>query len=57
MQSVNSAQFLNVTLLFLSSNHLAASSFPASVILIFPRTSIYPSLKSHKLYLNIEVLN
>ena len=32
MQSVNGAKLLNITPLFLSSIHLAASSSPASVI-------------------------
>ena len=44
MQSVNGAQFLNITPLFLSSNRHAASSFPALVIVIVPLTSIYASL-------------
>ena len=40
MQSVNGAKFLNITPLFLSSNRLAASSFPAPVIVTVPLTSI-----------------
>ena len=57
MQSVNGTQFLKITILFLSSNQLAVSSFPAPVIVIVPFTSIYASLYSHKCDLNIEVLN
>ena len=41
MQSVNGAQFLSTTPLFLKSNHLAASSAPAPVIVIVPLASIY----------------
>ena len=44
MQSVNGAQFLNLTPLFLSSNRFAASSTPAPVIVIVPLTSMYASL-------------
>ena len=44
MQSVNGAQYLNITPLFLSSNRLAASSFPVQLIVIVPLTSIYESL-------------
>ena len=44
IQSVNGAQFLNITLLFLLFNRLAASSTPAPVIVIVPGTSIYASL-------------
>ena len=44
MQSVNRAQLLNITPLFLASNRLTASSFPAPVIVIVPLTSIYASL-------------
>ena len=44
MQSVNGAQFLNITPLTLSSNRLVASSAPAPVIAIVPLTSIYASL-------------
>ena len=44
MQSVNGAQCLNITPLFLSSIGLAASSFPAPVIIIVPLTIIYASL-------------
>ena len=57
MQSVNDAQFLNITPLFVSSNRFAVSFAPAPVIVIIPPTSMYTSLKSHKLHLNIEVLN
>ena len=57
MQSVNDAQYLNITPLFLSSNRLATSSFPALVIVIVPLKSIYALILSHKLDLNIEVLN
>ena len=55
MQSVNVPQFLNITPLFLTSNRFAASSVPASVIVIVPLTSLYASLKPAKLDLNIEV--
>ena len=44
MQSVNNAKFLNNTPLFITSNRLVASSFPAPVIVIVPLTSIYASL-------------
>ena len=57
MQSVNGAQFLNIPLLFLSSNRFATSSAAAPVIAIVPITSMYASLQSHKLHINIEVLN
>ena len=43
MHSVNGAQFLNVTPLFLSSAHLAAPSSPAPVIVIVPFASMYES--------------
>ena len=43
MHLVNGAQFLNITPLFLSSNHLAASSSPEPAIVIVPFTSIYAS--------------
>ena len=57
MQSVNGAQFLNITHLFLPSNLFAASSAPTPVIVIVPLTSMYVSQQSHKLDLTIEVLN
>ena len=41
MHLVNGAQFLNITPLFLSSNHFAASSSPAPVIVIVPFASMY----------------
>ena len=41
MQSVNGAQFLNITPLFLSNNHLVASSFPAPVTAIVSLKSIF----------------
>ena len=44
MQSVNGAQFLNITPLFLSPNRFAASSASATVIVIVPLASIYASL-------------
>ena len=55
MQSVNGAQFLNITFLLA----LFASTLAAAVLLtdIFPLTSIYASLQSHKLDLNVDVLN
>ena len=37
---VNGAQFLNATLLSLSSVCLAAASFPSPVIVIFPLTHL-----------------
>ena len=40
MQSVNGEQFLNITPLFVSSNHFTASSAPAPVIVVVPRTSM-----------------
>ena len=40
IQLINGAQFLNITLLFLSSACLAAASFPAPAIVIFPLTRI-----------------
>ena len=55
MQSVNGAQFLNITFLLV----LFASTLAAAVLLtdIFPLTSLYASLQSHKLDLNVDVLN
>ena len=44
MQSINGAQFLNITLLLLSSARFAASSAPAPVIVIVPLTCMYASL-------------
>ena len=44
IQLINGAQFLNITPLFLSSACLAAASFPAPAIVIFPLTRIYASL-------------
>ena len=44
MQSVNGAQFLNITPLFLSFNPFAASFAPAPVIVTVPLTSMYASL-------------
>ena len=44
MQSVDSAQFSNISPLFLSSSRLAASCLPAQVIIIVPLTSIYAFL-------------
>ena len=55
MQLVNGAQFLNITFLMV----LLAAAPSAAVLLtvIFPLTSIYATLPSHQLYLNIVVLN
>ena len=55
MQLVNGAQFWNITFLLV----LFAAAPAASVLLtvIFPVTSIYASLQSHKLDLSIDVLN
>ena len=44
IQLINGAQFLNTTPLFHSSACLAATSFPAPAIVIFPLTRIYASL-------------
>ena len=44
MQSLNGSQFLNIAPLFLSSNRLAASSFPVPVVLIVPLETISVSL-------------
>ena len=44
IQLVNGAQFLNIAPLFLSSACLAAASFLAPTIVIFPLTKIYTSL-------------
>ena len=49
LQLINGAQFLNITSLFLSSTCLAASSAPASGIVILPLKIVYASLESHKL--------
>ena len=43
MYLVNSAQFLNVTPLFLSFARLAAASSPAPVIVTVPLASMYES--------------
>ena len=43
MHVVNEAQFLNMTPLFRSSNHFAASSSPAPVIVIVTFTIVYAS--------------
>ena len=43
MHLLNGAQFLNVTLLFLSSAHLATASSPAPVIVFVPFKSMYES--------------
>ena len=55
MQLVNSAQFLNITF----SLALFAAALPAAVlrIVIVTLISIYASLQSHKIGLNIEVLS
>ena len=57
MHLVNGAQFLNITLLFLSSNRFTASLSPASVIVMVPFTSMYASVYSHKLDFSIVFLN
>ena len=44
MHSVNGAQLLTITLLFLSSACFTASSAPNPSIAIVPLTSIYASL-------------
>ena len=55
IQIVNGAQFLNIAFLLV----LFALASAAAVLLtvIFPLTSIYASLKSHKLDLSIAALN
>ena len=50
MQLVNGA-------LFLKANFLSYASLFGSVKVIFPSTTIYASLKSHRSDLNIDVLN
>ena len=57
MQSVNGAEFLNITPLFLSSIRFAASSASAPVIVIVPLTSKYGLLSLHKHDFNNEILN
>ena len=54
MQSVDGAQFLNITFLLV----LFASASAAAVLLTdtFPLASIYASLQSHKLDLSIDAL-
>ena len=54
MQSVNRAQFLNITFLFLL---LGAAVYVVFGTVIVPLTSMYAWLKSRKLDLNIAVLN
>ena len=44
MQSVNGAQFFNITSLSLSPNCFGASSASASIIAIVPLTSVYALL-------------
>ena len=55
MQSVNGAQFLNITFLF----ELFAAASAAAVLLtvIFYLTSIYASLQSYRLDFNIIASN
>ena len=53
MQLVNGIQFLNTTFLLA----LFVDAAVASATVIVHLTSIYASLSSHKLDLNIEVLN
>ena len=55
MQSVNGAQFLNITFLLV----LLASALGPAVLLtdISPVTSRYVSQQSHKLDLRIDILN
>ena len=54
MQLVNGTEFLNITFL---SALFGAAAVPVSETVIAPLTSIYASLWSHKLGLNIEVLS
>ena len=54
MQLVNGAEFLDITFLL-----VLFAAAPEAVVLtvIFPLTSIYASLESHKLDLSMAVLN
>ena len=54
MQLGNEARFLNITFIFLL---VGAAAVPVLLTDIFPITSIYASLQSHKLDLSIAVLN
>ena len=54
MQLVNGVKFLNITFL---SVLFGAAAVPVFTTVIDPLTSIYASLQSHKLDLNIEILN
>ena len=56
MQSMDGAQSLNITPLFLFSNRFVASSALAPSNVIDPLTSMEASLYSHKIDLKIEVL-
>ena len=55
MELVNGEQFLNIT--FLIVLFTAAPSAAVLLAYIFPLTSTYASLSSHKLDLSIDVLN
>ena len=57
MQSVNGAQFLNITSLFILHNHFALSSAHATVIVTAPLNIIYASLQSHTRDFSIAVSN
>ena len=54
MQSVNDAQWLNITYFFLSSACLTAAPAPAPVINMVLLKSIYASQYSHKLKFNLQ---
>ena len=54
MQLVNGVQFLNITFLI---SLLRAAAAPVFETVIVPLTSIYTSLKLHKIDLSIKVLN
>ena len=54
MQLVNKTQFLNITFFSLL---FEAAVVPVYVTIKFPLTSMYVSLKSHKLKLHMKVLN
>ena len=57
MQSVNFAQILDGTCIFLSSACIPATQAPFPVIVIGSFTSMYTSLLSRRLDFSIEVLN
>ena len=54
IQSVNRAQILNITFLFLLFGTVAVPVFGTNIV---PPTCTYASLKLHKLHFSIEALN